>query len=82
MFEAFGDAMSQIFDDPELKAKAKEFGKSAAESADAFASRFKDEEVRDKFRDAAKAAQDFGRSMAECFRDEEGKRGAESEGKD
>jgi len=82
MFEAFGNAMSQIFDDPKLKEKAKEFGKSAVESAEALASRFKDEDVKDKFRDAAKAAQDFGKSMAECFRAEEGKRGAESEGKD
>jgi len=41
MFQAFGNAIGQIFDDPELKEKAKEFGKSAAESAEALASRFK-----------------------------------------
>ena len=82
MFQAFGNAIGQIFDDPELKEKAKEFGKSAAESAEALASRFKDEDVKDKFRDAAKAAQDFGKSMAECFRDDRDKRDAESEGKE
>jgi len=67
MFEAFGNAISQIFDDPELKEKAKDFGKSTVEAADTFASRFKDEEVRAKFRDVGKAAQNFGKSMEECF---------------
>ena len=32
MFKAFGHAVSEIFDDPTLKEKAKEFGRSAAES--------------------------------------------------
>ena len=68
MFEAFGDAISQIFKDPELKEKAKEFGKNAAESAEAFGSRFKDEDVREKFRDVGKAAQDFGKSVADYFK--------------
>jgi len=82
MFEAFGNAVSQIFDDPELKGKAKEFGKSAVESAEAFASRFKDEEVREKFRDVARAAQDFAKSMAECFTDAKEKRDVESRSKE
>ena len=82
MFEAFGNAISQIFDDPELKGKAREFGRSAVESAEAFGSRFKDEEVRDKFKEVAKAAQDFGRSMAECFRDDKDKRDVETEGRE
>ena len=51
MFKAFGDAVSEIFDDPKLKEKAKEFTESAAESAKIFGSRFKDEEVKAKFRD-------------------------------
>ena len=41
--------MSEIFNDPELKQKAKEFAESAAESAKAFGSRFNDEDVKDKF---------------------------------
>ncbi len=36
MFEAFGKAISEIFNDPELREKAKEFGKNAAESAETF----------------------------------------------
>ena len=69
LFEAFGSAISQIFNDPELKEKAKEFGRSAAGSADAFAGRFRDEEVREKFRDVGKAAQEFGKSVSECFKE-------------
>jgi tRNA(Ser,Leu) C12 N-acetylase TAN1 len=42
MFRAFGQAVSEIFNDPELKEKAKEFAESAAESAKTFRSRFKD----------------------------------------
>ena len=42
MFEAFGKAISEIFNDPDLKEKAKEFGKSATGSAKTFGSRFKD----------------------------------------
>jgi len=38
MFEAFANTISQIFKDPELKEKAKEFGKSAVESAETFGS--------------------------------------------
>ena len=68
MFRIFGDAVSEIFDDPKLKEKAKEFADSAAESAKIFGSRFKDEEVKDKFRDVGKAAQDFGKSVADCFK--------------
>ena len=60
IFKAFGDAISEIFDDPDLKEKAKEFGKSAAKSAEALGNRFQNEDVRAKFRDVGKAAQDFG----------------------
>ncbi len=60
--------MSEIFNDPELKQKAKEFAESAAESAKTFGSRFKDEDVKDKFRDVGKAAEDFGKSIADHFK--------------
>jgi len=56
--------MSEIFNDPELKQKAKEFAESATESAKTFGSRFEDEDVKDKFRDLGKAAEDFGKSIA------------------
>lgn len=60
IFTSFGEALSEIFNDPELKARAKEFGSSAAASASTFASRFKDKEVREKFAQAAIAAKEFG----------------------
>lgn len=60
IFTSFGEALSKIFNDPELKARAKEFGSSAAASASTFASRFKDKEVREKFAQAAFAAKEFG----------------------
>lgn len=74
MFEAFGKAMSEIFNDPELKEKAREFYKSATQSAEIFGSRFKDEDVRAKFRDIGKDAQDFGESVADHFKKDKDKR--------
>ena len=68
MFKVFGDAISEIFDDPKLKEKAEEFAESAVESAKIFGSRFKDEDVKAKFRDVGRAAQDFGKSVANCFK--------------
>jgi ribosomal-protein-alanine N-acetyltransferase len=73
MIKAFGDAISEIFDNPDLKEKAKDFAQSASESAKMFGSRLQDKEVKAKFRDVGKAAQDFGRSVAEHFKDDKGK---------
>ncbi len=70
MFTAFGQAISEVFNDPELKAKAREFGDAAAESAQALGRRFKDEEVRDRFRQAGEAAEQFGHSVAAYFQKE------------
>jgi hypothetical protein len=72
MLRAFGDAISEIFDDPKLKEKAKEFSESAVESAKMFGGRLKDEDVRAKFRDVGKVAQDFGKSVADCFKADKG----------
>jgi len=68
LIKAFGNAVGEIFDDPKLKEKAKEFADSATESAKIFGSRFKDEEVKAKFQGVGKAAQDFGKSVADCFK--------------
>ena len=68
MFKTFGDAISEIFDDPKLKEKAKEFAESATESAKIFGGRFKDEDVKAKFRDVGRVAQDFGKSVTDCFK--------------
>ena len=70
MFRTFGDAISEIFNDPNLREKAKEFGKSAGESAETFGKRFKDEDVKAKFREVGKAAQEFGESIADYFRED------------
>lgn len=70
MFEAFGTAMSQIFNDPVLKEKAKELGRAAKESAETLGQRFKDEEVQSRFKDVGKAAQAFGKNVADVFADD------------
>jgi hypothetical protein len=68
MFKIFGQAMGEVFNDPALKERAREFAESASESAKTLGSRLKDEDVRDRFRDVGKAAEDFGKSIADCFR--------------
>ena len=68
MFEAFGKAMGEILNAPELKDQAKELGNSIAQSAEAFASRLQDEDVKLRFREAGKAAQEFGESVADYFK--------------
>ena len=67
MFNALGDAMGQIFNDPNLREKARELGKAAKESAETLGERFKDEEVKAKFRDVGKAAQAFGKNVGGIF---------------
>jgi len=79
IFDTFGSALSEIFNDPELKEQARTFGKSAARSAGVFASRFKDEDVKNSFRDVGKAAEEFGRSMSDYFRSEKPSKKSEKE---
>ena len=73
MFIAFGDAFSEIFNDPELKAKAKAFGDAATESAQHMGRRFKDDDVKERFRKAGEAAETFGKSVAEYFKSDKEK---------
>jgi|GEM_PF-514998 len=70
MFDALGDAMGQIFNDPKLKEKARDLGKAAKESAETLGERFKDEEVKAKFKDVGRAAQAFGKNVAGIFDDD------------
>ncbi len=80
MVKEFGETMSKIFNDPELKKKSKEFAKSAEDSAKAFGKRFKDEGVKEKFGDFKKAARGFGKSVSDYFKsDEEAEGEAEAE---
>jgi len=73
MMKNFGSAVAEIFNDPALKEKAKDFGESASQSAKAFAGRFKDEEVKSKFRDLGAAAKNFGESVTDYFKDDKAK---------
>jgi hypothetical protein len=68
IFRAFGQAIGEVFDDPQLKSKAKEFADTATDSAKTLANRFKDEDVKAKFRDVGKAAEEFGKSVADHFK--------------
>jgi hypothetical protein len=70
MFEAFGRAISEIFNDPNLKEKAKELGRSVVESGETLGRRFQDEDVKAKFTDVGKAAQEFGKSLVDYFKPE------------
>jgi ribosomal-protein-alanine N-acetyltransferase len=68
VMKTFGDTVSEIFEDPELREKAKEFSLSVVDAAAKVVnSRIKDDEVRAKFKDVGKAAQDLGRSITGHF---------------
>jgi hypothetical protein len=69
LFKTFGQAVGDIFNDPELKKKAKEFADSASASADTLVDRLKEEDIKEKFRDVGKAAENFGKNIADIFKD-------------
>jgi len=73
MVKEFGETISKIFNDPELKKKSKDFAKSAEDSAKAFGKRFKDEGVKEKFKDFKKAARGFGNSVSDYFKSDKEK---------
>jgi len=68
MFTALGQAFAEIFNDPELQAKAKELGEAATASASRLGQRFKDDDVKAKFRQAGSAAEEFGQAVSEYFK--------------
>jgi len=67
MLAAFAGAMGELFKDPALQDKSKEFVDAAIGSAKLLGGRFEDEEVRARFRDVGKAAQAFGRNLEDYF---------------
>ncbi len=73
MVKEFGEVISKIFNDPALKNKAKEFAKSAEDSAKEFGKRFRDESVKEKFKDFKEAAHDFGDSVSGYFKSDKDK---------
>ncbi|MDD3678603.1 MAG: hypothetical protein PHD14_05190 [Dehalococcoidales bacterium] len=67
LFKTFGQAVGDIFNDPELKKKAKEFADSASASANSLVERLKEDDVKEKFRDVGRAAEDFGKNISDCL---------------
>jgi len=68
MFKEFAVPLSEIFNDPGLREKAREFGESAAASAKFLQAGFKDEDVRkDNLRTVGRAAKNFGEGVSGLF---------------
>ncbi len=68
MFRSFGETISQIFEDPELRKKAKEFSQSVMDSAArVIESKIRHDQAKAKFRDVGKAAQSLGKTLVEHF---------------
>ena len=69
VISAFGDTISEILEDPELREKGKEFAQSVVDAAaKVVESRVKDDEVKAKFRDVGTAAQHLGQTLTEHFK--------------
>jgi ribosomal-protein-alanine N-acetyltransferase len=65
LIKKFGDSVAEVFDDPDVRKKAREFSETIIDStAKVVNSRIKDDEVRTKFHDVGKAAQALGKSLA------------------
>lgn len=68
MIKTFGDAMSEIFEDPDLRKKAKEFSQSVMDSAaKVVEGKLKSAQAKKKFRDAGRAARSLGETLVEHF---------------
>jgi hypothetical protein len=71
LMKAFGEAVGNVWDDPEFKSKAREFAQTAVDAAArAVEAKVKEEEMRKKIRTVGKAAQDLGKSLEENFKPE------------
>ncbi len=71
IFEEFGNAVAEIFNDPKLKEKAKEFGEISADSTKALGERLHAEELKSRLKDVEKVADDFSQRLYRSFEDEE-----------
>ncbi len=68
LLQTFGDSISEIMDDPEVKEKAKAFAESVVDAAAKVGqSKVKNEEMRAKYRNVGKAAQTLGNSLDKNF---------------
>ena len=67
--KAFGDTISEILDDPDLREKAKAFAQSAVDAAaKVVESKIEDDQVKSKFHDVGNAAKNLGQSLSEHFK--------------
>jgi [ribosomal protein S5]-alanine N-acetyltransferase len=68
MLKTFGNTMSEILDDPNVKESARQLASSVVDSAaKVVESKIKAEELRRKFRNVGKAAQTIGNSVESHF---------------
>ncbi len=68
MIRSFGNTIAEIFEDPEIREKAKEFSQSVIDSAaKVVESKLRSQQSKAKFRDAGKAAQSLGKTLVEHF---------------
>ena len=68
LLKKFGNTVSEILNDPEVKKKAKEFAESVVDSAAKVTqSKIEDKEIRARFRNVGKAAQTLGKDLENHF---------------
>jgi hypothetical protein len=68
MFRTFADNVGEIFDDPDVKAKAKALAESVVDAAAKVGqNKVTSEEMRAKYRNVGKAAKTLGSSLEKHF---------------
>jgi len=68
MIRSFGNTIAEIFEDPEIREKAKELSQSVIDSAARVVeSKLRSNQSKAKFRDAGRAAQSLGKTLVERF---------------
>jgi len=68
MIRSFGNTIAEIFEDPEIRQKAKDFSQSVIDSAaKVVEKKIRSSQAKAKFRDAGRAAQSLGKTLVEHF---------------
>jgi len=68
MIRSFGNTIAEIFEDPEIREKAKDLSQSIIDSAARVVeSKIRNQQSKAKFRDAGRAAQSLGKTLVEHF---------------
>lgn len=68
IFTEFGEAVSSIFKDPNLKKEANKLKEGIVGSARAFSNRIQNKEVKKEFKDIGKAATKFGKGAVKTYK--------------